>query len=319
MSAIIITPDSYDTVRRLVAHLRSQTARHELELVLVLPSGAAFEPDEHLLEEFAAVQVVRTVAIDSTARARAAGIRAATSPVVVLTEDHSLPEPDWAQALIGAHRKDWAVAGPAVINGNPRSLLSWANLLIEYGEWLDPAPGGETSHVPGHNSAYKRDVLLSYGESLDSWLEAESLLHWDLRARGYRLCIERSARTRHLNFSKFFASLALRFDAGHLFAGMRGTRWGVWRRLFYAAGSPLIPLVRLFRMLAELRQPGRPAYLIPRILPCVLILLGVDALGEMVGYLLGPGDSARHVTRIDFHRERFMNRRDREQSAGVEP
>ncbi len=27
-------------------------------------------------------------------------------------------------------------------NANPRSLISWANLIIEYAEWLDPCPAG---------------------------------------------------------------------------------------------------------------------------------------------------------------------------------
>ena len=48
-------------------------------------------------------------------------------------------------------------------NANPKSAISWANLLIEYGPWLDPAPAGKASHLPGHNSSYKRDVLLGYG------------------------------------------------------------------------------------------------------------------------------------------------------------
>jgi len=46
--------------------------------------------------------------------------------------------------------------GPAVKNGNPFSLLSWANFLIEYNEWLDPAPSGEVSHVPGTTAPTRR-------------------------------------------------------------------------------------------------------------------------------------------------------------------
>jgi len=319
MSAIVITPDRYQTVDRLIRHLHAQTVRHELELVFVLPSELPFASDDPRLRDFAAVRIVRTGSMDSTARARALGISAATAPVIVLTEDHSLPDPDWAEALMRAHRDRWAVVGPAVKNGNPLSLLSWANFLIEYSEWLDPAPSGEVSHVPGHNSAYKKDVLLIYGEDLDRWLETESLLHWDLRSRGYRLYLESSARTQHLNFSRFFSSVALRFNAGRLFAGMRGAHWNVVRRLGYAAGSPLIPLVRLYRILRELRLPGRPTHLILPLLPLFLILLGIDAFGEMVGYLAGPGAAAHRIARVDFHREHFMNRRDQERLATENP
>jgi len=313
MSVIVITPDRYETVRRLMARLHAQTVRHELEIVIVAPAGAIADPDDPRLHDFAALRIVETEGMDSTARARAAGIRAATAAIVVLTEDHSLPEPGWAESLIRAHTGGWAAVGPAVSNGNPRSLVSWANLLIEYNEWLDPAPGGEMHHLPGHNSSYKRDLLLAYGDELDRCLEAESVLHWDLRAKGHRLYLEPAAKTQHLNFSRFGSSVALRFHAGRLFAGMRRSTWGPARRLAYAAGSPLIPFVRLFRILRELRRPNRPRQLIPRLLPMFLPLLAADAAGEMTGYLGGPGRSSEEIARVDFHREDYMNRRDRMQ------
>ncbi|MCL6546490.1 MAG: hypothetical protein K6T61_14805, partial [Bryobacteraceae bacterium] len=91
-------------------------------------------------------------------------MRAASAPLVVMTEDHSLPEPGWAAALLEAHREHRAAVGPAIVNGNPESLLSWANVVIEYGEWLDPVQSRPVQHLPGHNTCYRRDVLLDYGE-----------------------------------------------------------------------------------------------------------------------------------------------------------
>ena len=310
LSIIIISPDGCATVRRLTDALAAQTVRNELELVYVLPSKLLHEVEILDLEGFAAIQAVTNDEMDSTARARAAGVRAARSPVIAFTEDHSLPDPGWAEALIRAHQNGWSVVGPAVKNSNPLSLLSWANFLIEYSDWLDPVQGGETHHLPGHNSAYKRDVLLGYGEDLSRWLEAESLVHWDLRTRGHRLCLEPAARTSHLNFSRFGASLMLRFHAGRLFAGMRRRGWSVPLRATYALGSPLIPLVRLARIFRSLCSPGRPLRLLPRLLPAMLVLLAVEAFGEMTGYIFGPGDSSKRIAHVDFHRENFMNPKD---------
>jgi len=259
--------------------------------------------------------VVSIENMESTARARAAGVRESTSPIVVMTEDHSFPEPEWAAALIRAHEADWAVVGPAIKNGNPESIVSWTNLAIEYNEWLDPAPGGEVRHAPGHNSAYKRSVLLSYGDQLDGWLEAESVLHWDLGSRGHRLAIEPAARTRHYNFSRFFPSLGLRYNAGRMFAAMCRARWTVARRLVYVAGAPLIPIVRLTRIVGQLRLPGRPAHLLPKLIPLCLFLLVVETAGAVVGYIWGAGSSCRRIAKIDFHRENFMNMRDRDRYA----
>jgi len=99
-------------------------------------------------------------------RSRVAGIRAATAPIVALAEDHSFPDPDWADALITAHQARFAVVGPVLRNANPRSMLSWANLLLEYAPWLEGTPGQEMKDLPGHNSAYRRDLLLAFGEEI---------------------------------------------------------------------------------------------------------------------------------------------------------
>jgi hypothetical protein len=312
LSVIIISPDGCATVRRLLRCLASQTAHNELELVFVLPSRYLHEVEELALKGFAAVQAVAIDDVDSTARARAAGVRAARSPIIAFTEDHSLPDPDWAESLIGSHQDSGSVVGPAVKNGNPSSVISWANFLTEYSDWLDPAIGGKIRHLPGHNSSYKREILLAYGADLDRWLEAEGLMHWDLFAKGHQLYLDPRARTSHLNFSRFGASLMLRFYAGRMFAGMRRHDWSAILCSVYTLGSPLIPLLRLARISRSLFSPGRPLRLLPRVLPSLLFLLIVEALGEMTGYALGPGDSSKRLAYIDFHREAFMNVKDRE-------
>ncbi len=312
MSAIIISPDGYETVRRLVAHLHRQTVRRLLELVFVFPSSVSTDIADPVLKDFAATRFVGVPDMHSTSLARTAGVRAATAPIVVMTEDHSLPDPEWAEALIRAHGNGRAAVGPAVKNGNPDSLLSWANLAIEYNDWLDPLPATGALHLPGHNSAYKRDVLLAYGDDLPAWLEAESVLHWDLRARGLRIAMEPAARTRHFNFSLFLPTLALRYYVGQQFAAVCRARWSFARRLLYICGAPLIPFVRAARIIRQFRKPGRPAYLLPRLVPVCLFLLAIETAGAVVGYLVGAGESSRRIAKIDFHREQFMNRRDRE-------
>jgi len=311
MSAIVITPDTPASVAATIRCLQAQTVAHDLELVLVGPGVADHATDPGLTSTFAAVRAVAVENMNSASRARAAGIRAATSPVVVLTEDHSSPEPDWAEALIEAHREPWAVVGPAMLNANPDSILSWANFVIEYGEWQAPAATGESDHLPGHNSSYKRDLLLAMGDRLEPALEVESLLHWQLRQQGQRLLLDGRARTHHLNFSRLMSSLALRFHCGHMFAGMRASRWPLHRRLGYAVAWPLIPPIRLTRIIHQLRCRGRSGGFVGHLLPALLLLLYVDAAGELVGYLFGPGEAPRRIADIDFDRPRFLNRHDR--------
>ncbi|HYP52918.1 MAG TPA: glycosyltransferase, partial [Pyrinomonadaceae bacterium] len=187
MSVVVITPDRYETVRKTVRHLAAQKASRRLDVVLVAPSAEELGLDESELRGFARRRVVEVGPMVSTARARAEGVRAASSRVVAFVEDHAFPAPGWAEALIEAHKGPWAAVGPVMANANPRTVVSWANLLIEYAQWLEPLAAGEAEHLPGHNGSYKRELLLAYGDRLEAMLDAESVLHWDLRARGHRL------------------------------------------------------------------------------------------------------------------------------------
>jgi hypothetical protein len=185
-------------------------------------------------------------------------------------------------------------------NGNPESLISWADFIIGYGAWLDP-PAGEADHLPGHNSAYKRDILLSFGDRLEALLGAESTLHQELRARGYRLYVEPAAQTFHVNFTRPARWVPYLLYSGRLFAAERARGWPLARRVVFSGASWLIPLVRLKRSLQQLRR-SRPD-LVARVFPALLFALTIDALGQWLGYTFGAGRAAQKVAHLEFNRD----------------
>jgi Glycosyl transferase family 2 len=312
MSVILITPDRYQSLRKTIRHLRAQAMHDRMEIVIVTPSADSLEADERELREFSQFRVVEVGPITSVGPAYAAGIRQASAPVVVLGEDHSFPEPGWAEALLRAHEQPWAVVGPVVRNANPGSRMSWADFFLGYGPWQEPTPAGEMEHLPGHNSSYKRDILLRYDALLDSMMEAESVLHWDLRRNGYRLYLEPAAKTAHVNFTLFSSWVQALFESGRKFAAFRTSneRWSRTRRLLFSAAAPLIPLVRLRRIVADLRRPGRPDHLLPGVAPLLLLGLAVDAAGQMMGCALGIGASREQPLCFEFHRYRHVRKGD---------
>jgi hypothetical protein len=316
MSVVVITPDRYATIRKTIRYLRAQRVRGCLEVVIVAPSAGELCLDESELGSFLRYKVVEVGHVNSTARARAEGAMASSARIVAFAEDHAYPAPGWAEALIERHREGWAAVGPVMTNANPRSITSWANLLIEYAQWLDPTEGGERDHLPGHNGSYKREVLLGYGDRLEAMLDAESVLHWDLRANGHKLYLEPKARTFHQNFSQPSPSLTLRFNGGRLFASSRARHWPAWRKALFACASPLIPVVRCFRITRELFKPGRPRQLLPRLLPALIAGLIFDGVGEMAGYALGPGQAMAKLSDMEFHRERYLAGHDRREAIG---
>ena len=309
LAVVVLVPDRLETVARTLEALTAQTIRERLEIVLVTPMAELAVP-AHFGAAFAGGSVVRSDLRTSTARARVAGIRAARAPLVAFAEDHCFPTPTWAAALVGAHAERWAGVGPAVVNANPTALVSWANLLIEYGPWLGPCRGGEWAHIPGHNSCYKRAVLLACGDRLASLMEAESVLQWTLQRDGHRFAIEPSAHTRHENFSRVRPSLVLRFHSGRLFAASRSLQWNVARRLLYVAAAPLIPLVRVWRANLD-RKRIEGAQRRRGLMTVTFALLTADAAGELAGYCIGAGHAATTLADFEFHRERFLTARER--------
>jgi hypothetical protein len=312
LSVILPTSRGLANVARTIRALRAQTVRHRLELVIVAPS-ANIVLDPAVTEGFAGVQVIGVGDVTSSSnRARVAGIRVARAPIVALAEDHSFPEPAWAEALLARHAEGtWAAVGPVVCNANPATATSWANMLLEYGPWIERDAPSTVSHLPGHNSSYRRDLLLAYGERLERLMEAETILQWNLARDGHRFLLEPAARTHHLNFSRLSSSVALRFNVGRQFASTRCVEWSPVKRLLYVLASPLIPLVQLRRILALLvRSPSR-RQLLPRVLPVLVGAVTIGGIGEFVGYATGPGSSSSILGGIEFDRRRSLARVDK--------
>ena len=74
-------------------------------------------------------------------------------------------------------------------------------------------------------------------------------------------------------------------------ASQRCRNWSRMRRLVYAAGSPLIPILRLWRLLR-----GGAAW---QLVPWLLLGLAASATGELAAYLAGPGAAKTFAASIE--------------------
>jgi hypothetical protein len=315
LSVILATRDDFSSVRETVVRLARQTIVQSIELVLVCPSREQLRLEEALVAGFAGVTVVEVGPVGTRGQANARGVREARAEVVALAEDHCFPDPEWAANLVRRHAEPWAAVGPAVRNANPNTMVSWADLLIGYGPWLEPVAAGDVPFLPGHNTSYKRRILLNYGERLETMMDAETILHWDLGAHGERLFLEPAARVAHTNFSRWRSWLPVQFLAGRSFAGARSTGMSLLARVVYVAGSPLIPLVRLVR-LGRVARRSRLRLRFAAALPALAIGLALDGLGQMTGYAFGAGESHRKLAPYEFRRVDHITTRDRHEVFG---
>ncbi len=258
---------------------------------------------------------VRWVSVDggtTWGAARAAGVRASRAPVVAFIEDHCLPEPGWAAAVVRAFDGGSAAVGYAFTNGSPDTFRYRTILFTEYGPWMHPTAGGEVPELSGNNVAYRRDVLLGFGNRLGELLEIDFNLHRLLRARGESLWLAPDAVVAHQSHERLWDLFRGHFVFARLLAVQRadGEGWSGARRLAHALAAPLaVPPLRLVRAWRAVgRQPGGRRRLLSS-LPMVAPLYLWASLGESTGCVLGAGRAGISFATMELEWPRAARRR----------
>ncbi len=314
LTVVVVTPARFDQLRRTVRHVREQSVAHRVELVIVAPTeDAVADHRDGELSGFWGVEIVPVGPIPNVDKASAHGVRAARAPVVALVEDHAFTQPGWADAIIRAHKAEAEVIGSVILNANPDRMLSWVNILVAYGTWTDAHHAGPIDCLPGHNITYKRDVLVDYGDELADRLGRDGGLLDDLSGQGARFVLEPEAAIAHVNPSILSATTDLRFSAGRLYGAMRAEseQWSFAKKLLYVAGGPLIPLVRFKRFHDEFFATGRRKDIAPRVYPALAFGLALDGLGQMAGYVSGPGGATAKLATFEMDRRQHITARER--------
>jgi hypothetical protein len=281
--------------RRAVAALHSlleQDLVEDMEVLVLDLAGP--EPPPLDGADHPGVRVVALPAGTSFGEARAHGVRSARATVVAFLEEHATVFAGWAREVVRAHRGPWAGVGGEVFNLNSGVGFSNAVHLASYLRWLPPAPRGESDLLPGHNSSYRRELLLAFGEELEELLQAEPVLQGRLLQAGHRLLVEPDVKLAHLN-ENMLRGLSGTYFFGRCFASAR-TRsgWSSWKRAAYVPLAPLVPWIRLARLAAGVLRTRRER-LVSLVVgaPFILLTEYVQTAGQVAGLVLGRGDAAR--------------------------
>lgn len=307
LSVVLITPDVFDTVRTTVRHLNAQTIAGQIELIIAAPVASAVHVPPEAVSRLRRCKVVEVGALTTMCSGKVKALSHATAPIIAFAEDHSFPEPDWAAALLDGHARGYTGVMPAMLNANPRTFLSWSAMFMHFGAAVEPIDGEVRYGSASHNTSYRRDALLELADELPRLMLVELFLQDALHARGHRFLQQPAARTRHVQATRPRAWVGHGFIGGRLYGGLRVelNRWPLARRMFMVAASPLIPLLRLRRVVREIRRTSHGPLLLPRLLPHLITGLVIHAAGEVTGYILGVGDS--DVTYSEFEAHRYRN------------
>ncbi len=272
--------------------------------ILVVDCAAGVPP---LAADDGRVRTVRLPPETPFSLAKAEGVRQARGKVVAFLEEHCRAAPGWAAALAAACRGPWTAAGAEVHNGNPGVWVSRVVAVMNYHPWLAPAARAEHPMLPGHNSAFRRAALLSYGGELPRMLRAEIALHSRLAKDGHRLGLAPEARFAHVNESDLPSLVAGYFLFHRCYGPARAEAlgWSAARRSLYALAAPLVPLYFVARLLAVLAR-RRPRLLPTALagLPWILVAQAASAAGQTAGLLFGTGGAEARFTAFELTADR---------------
>lgn len=321
MLSFVIVARRYRHAERMLRHLLQQQALAQIELVLVTESRPTFDADDTVLMRFPHRTIVELGPIHDVSAAIAHGMRSASAPLVVWGEDHAFPAADFAARIIDRAGESWTALGPAMFNANPTASLSWAMLLTSYTDWIEVERGGVWRDLPGHNSCYRREALMTLGDALPRLVRPGGGLHAALRESGAQLVLDPTLRVHHLNPSRPSAAMQHRIDSGWVRSALdaRDQGWSIARRLL---SIPLFPVqwarrsvwgLRAWRRIRrrELRTANDAARSLT-VVCWIVAAAGCAALGELVGTWVGSGNRQMDLAEFELDRDRLRSPRDTE-------
>jgi len=216
---------------------------------------------------------------------RAIGVAAARAPIVATIENHTIPEPGWAAAVIAAHQAPHAAVGGTVNKGTPDSMVGWAMYFFDYWRYLAPE-AGPSRFLSACNVSYKREALARIA-TLWSKRMHETDVHAALADQGGTLWLEPRMAVRQRRPLVFREAWQELFRHGRLYGADRAGALSGAARLVRAVALPALPVLQLVRVGRRfMRAPG----LIPHFLlaaPLITALALSWSAGELRGLISG--------------------------------
>lgn len=213
----------------------------------------------------------------------ASAIRAATGDVVLLTEDHCEPHPDWVRRLCAALTPERAAVG-GVVETDAATPVNWAFYYADFYRYVKPLPAGPSSTLTVCNVAYRRACLEAISP-VWATLFHETIVNDALRLRFGPLWLIPDAKVWMRRHVRLVGAVRERYTLGRLFGCTRFAFSGPGCRLAYRVFGPLLPLLLLGRMAVKVLLCRRILRPFLRGLPALIVLTLAWSWGEWLGYL----------------------------------
>jgi len=294
LSIVIASINGQPYLAECLAALRQQTGNVTAEVIVADCVGSSVT--DFVTAKYPEVRLLPFSEPQSVPILRAAGILAAQGEIIAITEDHCIPPPNWYESVVLAHANyPGSAIGGSVDNGATKRILDWAVFFCEYSNFISPVPQGVVHDLPGPNVSYKRSGLIALADLIKHgyW---ETFVHSYLESQGQQLWSDPSIPMNHKKHFTLVDFLTERYHYSRAFAGKRNQSISRSHRLFYFLLSPLLPPLLLVRISRRILSKKRHLGVFVLSLPYLLLFMSVWAIGECVGYAIGPGESELYLS-----------------------
>lgn len=239
------------------------------------------------------VTLVRAEGRRSLPFLRGAAMARATARLIAVIDPYCLVSREWIPNVVRLHheRPEPVVGGPVELDATHfPTLASWTGYLFEYWEFAPPVSEGPTPVLSGNNLVYKREVL-GTTRTLEREGFWKAFVNARLQAAGARFWMSPALAVRLRKAVPLGRFLASRFHHGRSYAAMRVSGDARWLRMVRAVTAPALPFLFLLRQAQHLWRRPQVRRRFLATLPVMAVAQTIWALGELVGYALGPGKS----------------------------
>ena len=268
--------------------------RNDLDLEVLVADRCGESLRSEVRRQFPWVQILEAPAGTTIPDLRALAFARARGRSVAVIEDHVIVPQGWAKALLDAQGGSDVVVGGSIENAAVDRLVDWAAFLCEYSHCITPLPEGPTDWLTGNNVVYPRALLGRYQSVLGQG-QWENRLHDAMRRDGVPLVCRPQISVGHKKHYTVGEYLSQRYLYARSYAGARVAGATLPKRLGYGAAALALPPLLMFRTVSRVVSKGRHRSELVRSLPLLAVFVVSWALGEMVGYVAGPGDSLAKV------------------------
>jgi glycosyltransferase involved in cell wall biosynthesis len=295
LSVVIGSHNAAGVIEECLQALRAQTAPAIHQIIIA--DSSTDGTDQIVRARFPEVTLLHFTEALTLPQLRARAIAEAQADIIAILDPYSIAESHWSAALASQHQLNpTPVIGGTVdlYQAAHQNFLSWAQYLNEYGMFMPPMLPGPIEILAGSNISYKRESIQNGALSAQGefW---KTFVNDSIRASNLPLWLAPDAMVALQKPIPFVSFLRTRFDHGRCYAGMRRAHLAPGERWLRALTAPLLPFLFIWRWGNRYWRKERYRAKFLYTLPLQLLLFGNWALGEMVGYLVGPGASCKKL------------------------